>query len=107
MRGAGGGRRHHGIAGRRAPDAPGPRCRPGRSRVARLTEAYSFERASRAYLASLNAVSGLRSLVLELGLSCDMRERHSLYLAAGSSSKELFREHELRERAGLPGEFLD
>ena len=74
--------------------------------LARLTEAYSFERASRAYLASLNAVSGLRSLVLELGLSCDMRERHSLYLAAGSS-KELLREHELRERAGLPGEFLD
>ena len=75
--------------------------------LARLTEAYGFERASRAYLASLNAVSGLRSLVLELGLSCDMRERYSLYLAAGSSSKELLREHELRERAGLPGEFLD
>jgi glycine/D-amino acid oxidase-like deaminating enzyme len=75
--------------------------------LTRLTEAYGFERASRAYLASLHAVSGLRSLVLELGLSCDMRERHSLYLAAGSSSKELLKEHELRERAGLPGEFLD
>jgi glycine/D-amino acid oxidase-like deaminating enzyme len=75
--------------------------------LTRLTEAYGFERAARAYLASLNAVSGLRSLVLELGLSCDMCERHSLYLAAGSSSKELFREHQLRERAGLPGEFLD
>jgi glycine/D-amino acid oxidase-like deaminating enzyme len=75
--------------------------------LTRLTEAYGFERASRAYLASLHAVSGLRSLVLELGLSCDMRERHSLYLAAGSSSKELLREHQLRERAGLPGEFLD
>jgi glycine/D-amino acid oxidase-like deaminating enzyme len=72
-----------------------------------LTEAYGFERASRAYLASLKAVIGLTSLVLELGLSCDMREKHSLYLAAGSTSKELLREHELRKRAGLPGEFLD
>ena len=72
-----------------------------------LTEAYGFERASRAYLASLHAVSGLRSLILELGLSCDMRERHSLYLAAGSTSKELLGEHQLRKRAGLPGEFLD
>ncbi len=43
-----------------------------------LTEAYGFERESRAYLASLSAVSGLRSLVLELELSCDMREKHSL-----------------------------
>src|SRR5712664_198383 len=75
--------------------------------LTRLAEAYGFERASRAYLASLNAVIGLRSLVLELGLSCDMREKHSLYLAAGSTSKELLREHELRKRAGLPGEFLD
>ncbi len=74
--------------------------------LTRLTEAYGFERASRAYLASLNAVVGLRSLVLELGLSCDMREKHSLYLAAGSTSKELLREHELRKRASLPGEFL-
>jgi glycine/D-amino acid oxidase-like deaminating enzyme len=72
-----------------------------------LTEACGFERASRAYLASLNAVSGLRSLVVELGLSCDMREKHSLYLAAGSSGKELLGEHQLRKRAGLPGEFLD
>ncbi len=75
--------------------------------LTRLAEAYGFERAARAYLASFNAVIGLRSLVLELGLSCDMREKHSLYLAAGSTSRELLREHELRKRAGLPGEFLD
>jgi glycine/D-amino acid oxidase-like deaminating enzyme len=75
--------------------------------VTRLTEAYGFERAARAYLASFNAVSGLTSLVLELGLSCDMREKHSLFLAAGSTSKDLLREHQLRKRAGLPGEFLD
>jgi len=74
--------------------------------LTQLADGYGFQRASRAYLASLNAVIGLRSLVLELGLSCDMREKHSLYLAAGSTSKELLREHELRKRAGLPGEFL-
>jgi hypothetical protein len=58
--------------------------------LTRLAEAYGFERAARAYLASFNAVIGLRSLVLELGLSCDMREKHSLYLRpaapAGSCS---------------------
>ena len=36
-----------------------------------------------------------------------MRERNSLLLAAGDSSKELREEHELRQRAGLPGDFLD
>lgn len=75
--------------------------------LTQLTEAYGFERASRAYLASLHAVSGLRSLVLELGLSCEMHDRNSLYLAAGGTSNELLREHQLRKRAGLPGEFLD
>jgi glycine/D-amino acid oxidase-like deaminating enzyme len=77
------------------------------SPLTHLTEAYGFERASRAYLASLHAVAGLKSLVQQLGLSCDMREKHSLYLAAGGSSRELLREHQLRRRAGLPGEFLD
>jgi glycine/D-amino acid oxidase-like deaminating enzyme len=75
--------------------------------LTQLADVYGFERASRAYLASLRAVIGLRSLVHQLGLSCEMRERNSLYLAAGSSSEELFREHRLRERAGLPGDFLD
>ncbi len=91
-----------------AAQPPAPRCCYGESTaLTDLTEAYGFERASRAYLASLSAVSGLRSLVLELGLSCDMREKHSLYLAAGSTGKELLGEHQLRKRAGLPGEFLD
>lgn len=72
-----------------------------------LTEIYGFERASRAYLASLHAVAMLKSLVLQLGIPCEMRERNSLFLAAGDSSKELREEHELRRRAGLPGDFLD
>jgi glycine/D-amino acid oxidase-like deaminating enzyme len=72
-----------------------------------LTQLYGFERASRAYHASLHAVAGLKSLVLQLGLRCDMRDKDSLYLAAGSTSKALIKEHQLRRRAGLPGDFLD
>jgi glycine/D-amino acid oxidase-like deaminating enzyme len=72
-----------------------------------LTQAYGFERASRAYRASLAAVTGLKSMVLQLGIACDMRDKDSLYLAAGDTSAELLGEHQLRARAGLPGDFLD
>jgi glycine/D-amino acid oxidase-like deaminating enzyme len=72
-----------------------------------LTQAYGLERASRAYRASLAAVTGLKSLVLQLGIACDIRDKNSLYLAAGDTGAELFEEHRLRQRAGLPGEFLD
>jgi glycine/D-amino acid oxidase-like deaminating enzyme len=75
--------------------------------LTQLAETYSFERASRVYLASLHAVIGLTSLVRQLGVPCEMRDRYSLYLAAGSNSKELLREHQLRQRASLPGDFLD
>lgn len=75
--------------------------------LAQLTETYGFERASRAYLASLHAVAGLKSLVLQLGVACEMRDKDSLYLAADDTNKELLDEHRLRQRAGLPGDFLD
>jgi glycine/D-amino acid oxidase-like deaminating enzyme len=75
--------------------------------LTQLTEIYGFERASRAYQASLQAVSDLKSLVLDLGVACDMRTRDSIYLAAGGTSKELIEEHALRQRAGLPGAFLE
>ena len=75
--------------------------------LAQLTEIYGFERASRAYLASLHAVAGLKSLVLQLGVACEMRDKDSLYLAADDTNKELLDEHQLRQRAGLPGDFLD
>ena len=61
----------------------------------------------RAYRASFNAITGLKSLVLQLGITCDMRDKDSLYLAAGDTAAELVAEHELRLRAGLPGNFLD
>jgi glycine/D-amino acid oxidase-like deaminating enzyme len=72
-----------------------------------LSELYGFERASRAYRASLDAVSGLKSLAWRLGIACDMRDKHSLYLAADESSNDLLEEHRCRARAGLPGDFLD
>jgi glycine/D-amino acid oxidase-like deaminating enzyme len=75
--------------------------------LAQLTEIYGFERAARAYHASLHAVAGLKSLVHHLGIACELRDKQSLYLAAGDTSKELLREHQLRERARLPGDFLD
>jgi glycine/D-amino acid oxidase-like deaminating enzyme len=75
--------------------------------LTQLTEAYGFERGSRAYQASLQAVGGLKALVLELGLPCNMREKDSLYLATGATAKELIEEHALRQRANLPGAFLD
>jgi glycine/D-amino acid oxidase-like deaminating enzyme len=72
-----------------------------------LTEAYGFERAVRAYRASFAAVAGLKSLIMQTGIACEIRDKHSLYLATGSTSSELLEEHRLRERAGLPGDFLD
>jgi glycine/D-amino acid oxidase-like deaminating enzyme len=75
--------------------------------LTQLTEAYGFERASRAYRASLNAVTGLKLLVRQLGIACDMRDKDSLYLAVGATGTELIEEHRLRQRADLSGDYLD
>ncbi|MDP3692468.1 MAG: FAD-dependent oxidoreductase [Bradyrhizobium sp.] len=75
--------------------------------LTQLTEVYGFERASRAYLASLHAVARLKSLVMQLGIASEMRDRNSLLLAAGDTGRQLHEEHDLRKRAGLPGDFLD
>lgn len=73
-----------------------------------LTTMYGFERAASIYRRSFGAVSGLAELVNTHGLACDMRHKRSLYLAAGQvGARELKAEHELRMRAGLPGEYLD
>jgi glycine/D-amino acid oxidase-like deaminating enzyme len=73
-----------------------------------LTGLYGYERAANIYRRSLQAVSGLKSLVNTLALDCNFRERSSLYLAAGDTgARELLAEHHLRTRAGLPGVFLD
>jgi glycine/D-amino acid oxidase-like deaminating enzyme len=76
--------------------------------LASLTDLYGFERAARAYRLSLQAVRGLQSLVEQRQIACRMRVRNSLYLAAGTTDAHaLMKEHELRTRAGLPGDFLD
>jgi glycine/D-amino acid oxidase-like deaminating enzyme len=75
--------------------------------LAELTKLYGFERAIRAYRASLDAVAGLIALTRQLGVPCEMRDKNSLYLASGDTAGELLEEHRLRERGGLPGVFLD
>lgn len=76
--------------------------------LSELTGFYGFERAANIYRRSLQAVTGLKSLAATLGLKCDFRERSSLYIAAGDTgARALLAEHGLRQRAGLPGVFLD
>jgi glycine/D-amino acid oxidase-like deaminating enzyme len=73
-----------------------------------LTDIYGFEHAVRVYRQSLAAVAGLAGLVRDHRIECSFRSRSSLYLAAGEhGARELLAEHELRQRAGLPGRFLD
>jgi glycine/D-amino acid oxidase-like deaminating enzyme len=72
-----------------------------------LTDVYGFERAARAYRASFDAMRGLTALVRDLDLRCELRMKPSLYLAAGETATSLITEHELRRRAGLPGDYLD
>ncbi|WP_428670244.1 NAD(P)/FAD-dependent oxidoreductase [Reyranella sp.] len=74
-----------------------------------LTTLYGFERAANIYRQSLHAVTGLKELIETQHLPCEFRPRRSLYLAsgAGTGAAELRAEHELRERAGLPGFYLD
>ena len=76
--------------------------------VGKLTQLYSFERASEIYRRSLRAVKGLKKLV-EFGRSAlRVSSAASLYLAeAGADPRELLAEHLLRERADLPGNYLD
>lgn len=73
-----------------------------------LTEIYGFERAANIYRRSVAATNGLIELVTAQGLSCGLRQRHSLYLAGNEiGERELLAEHNVRKRAGLPGDFLD
>ncbi|HEU0082802.1 MAG TPA: FAD-dependent oxidoreductase [Bradyrhizobium sp.] len=75
--------------------------------LTQLAEMIGFERAARSWQASLQAVRGLKSLVAQSGVACELRGRDSLYLAAGETATDLLAEHELRQRARLPGTLLD
>ena len=69
---------------------------------------HGFERAANIYRQSAAAASGLLSLISELTIDCSARANPSLYLSTDESGPRiLLEEHELRRRAGLPGEFLD
>lgn len=75
--------------------------------LAELTDLYGFETAADVYRRSFRAVAGLQSLVTALGVPCSFRECTTLYLAAGDAgASELRNEHELRQRAGLPGHLM-
>ena len=74
----------------------------------RLVDTIGFERASRAWLRSLQAVNGLRNLVSKLAIPCAFREREALYLAGDVlGARELAKEARLRQSIGLPSEYLD
>ncbi|MCV9962909.1 FAD-binding oxidoreductase [Pararhizobium sp. BT-229] len=76
--------------------------------LAELTGYYGFDRAASIYRRSAAAVEGLSGLVRALGINCAFRPRSTLYIAAGETDPAgLHDEHILRERAGLPGMFLD
>ncbi|WP_052628997.1 NAD(P)/FAD-dependent oxidoreductase, partial [Rhodopseudomonas palustris] len=73
-----------------------------------LAAIYGFERAAEVYRLSLGAVGGLYELVNAMPEVGSLRQRSTVYLAGGDNgARELLAEHELRKRAGLPGEFLD
>ncbi|MCK0197972.1 FAD-binding oxidoreductase [Ancylobacter sp. 6x-1] len=77
-------------------------------RLVELADLYGFERAATLYRRSHAAVAGLAGLVRERGIACGLRARTSLYLAAQDiGAAQLRAEHAARQRAGLPGTYLD
>ncbi len=75
--------------------------------LAELTNYYGFDQAASIYRRSLAAVQGLTGLVQSLQIPCLYRPRSTLYITSDDgSSSELLAEYDLRQRAGLPGQFL-
>ncbi|MFK8251766.1 NAD(P)/FAD-dependent oxidoreductase [Ancylobacter terrae] len=73
-----------------------------------LTALYGFDRAANIFRQSFRAVAGLRALVQQLGIACAFRARQSLYLAVEQADPANLRaESSLRDRADLPGVYLD
>lgn len=76
--------------------------------LSELAALYGFAAAAEVYRLSFQAVEGLRRLVGDLALSCGFAPRQTVYLAAGESGpRVLLEEAALRERAGLPGSFVE
>jgi glycine/D-amino acid oxidase-like deaminating enzyme len=77
-------------------------------KLSELAALYGFPAAAEVYRQSFQAVAGLRSLVVDLAIPCGFAPRQTVYLAAGESGpRELLEEASLRERAGLPGSFVE
>ena len=73
-----------------------------------LVDQIGFERASRAWLRSYEAVQGLAGLVRDLSIACEYRSRKALYLAGDLLGAEaLAKEGRLRQSIGLPSRFID
>jgi len=73
-----------------------------------LAALYGFAAAAEIYQQSFRAVEGLSRLVADLALPCGFAPRRTTYLAAGEvGPRELRDEMELRNRAGLPGDFVE
>ncbi|WP_099868125.1 NAD(P)/FAD-dependent oxidoreductase [Pararhizobium haloflavum] len=73
-----------------------------------LAERYGFDHATRIYQHSVEAVRGLSALVRDQAIDCSFADRPSLYIAAGEAGpRELLHEHQARQRAGLPGTYLE
>ncbi len=76
--------------------------------LGKLADLHGWDRAADVYRRSFKAVEGLTSLLRSLGMPCRCRSRSTLYLTGGDMGfAALAQEHELRVRAGLPGELLD
>jgi glycine/D-amino acid oxidase-like deaminating enzyme len=76
--------------------------------LADLMQTCGFDRAANVYRRSLDVARSMTVLVESLALPCSFARRNALYLApADAGETGLQKEHALRERAGLPGRFLD
>jgi len=73
-----------------------------------LADAYGFEAAALAYRTSVAAVTGLGELVTATGVDCDWQWRQAILVSASDEDGAALKaEFAARQRAGLPGEFIN
>ena len=76
--------------------------------LSKLAERIGVRKANRAWRRSFRAVQGLADIVAHERIRCGFRQRSSLYLAGTEyGSRALRAEVDARERAGLPGRYVD
>lgn len=72
-----------------------------------LSRYYGFDKAAGIYRRSRAAAAGLSGLITAHNIACNYAPRSTLCLVgAGSSAQDLLAEFRLRERGGLPGQYL-